>query len=89
MVYLLNSQIEEADAIVLNKIDLLSYEEREKYVKFLETNAPNVPVFAISAKEHKKRCIKMTHPPRNKNKIFMISLYLGLRIETNLAHENC
>lgn len=31
----------------------------------------------------------MTHPPRNKNKIFMISLYLGLRIETNLAHENC
>ena len=31
----------------------------------------------------------MTHPPRNKNKIFMISLYLGLRIETNLAHEIC
>ncbi len=53
MVYLLNSQIEETDVIVLNKIDLLSYEEREKYVKFLETNAPNVPVFAISAKEHK------------------------------------
>ena len=35
MVYLLNSQIEETDVIVLNKIDLLSYEEREKYVKFL------------------------------------------------------
>ena len=53
MVYLLNSQIEEADAIVLNKIDLLSDEETDKYVKFLETNAPNVPVFPISAKEHK------------------------------------
>lgn len=50
MVYLLNSQIEEADAIVLNKIDLLSDEETDKYVKFLETNAPNVPVFPISAK---------------------------------------
>lgn len=53
MVYLLNSQIEEADAIVLNKIDLLSDEETDKYVKFLETNATNVPVFPISAKEHK------------------------------------
>lgn len=31
----------------------------------------------------------MTHPPRNENKIFMISLYLGLRIETSLAHESC
>ena len=53
MVYLLNSQIEEADAIVLNKIDLLSDEETDKYVKFLETNAPNVTVFPISAQEHK------------------------------------
>jgi len=30
----------------------------------------------------------MTHPPRNKNKIFMISLYLGLHRKTNLAHES-
>lgn len=28
----------------------------------------------------------MTHPPRNKNKIFMISLYLGLHI--NPAKRN-
>lgn len=28
----------------------------------------------------------MTHPPRNKNKIFMISLYLGLHSKTNLTH---
>ena len=35
MVYLLNSQIEEAEDKVLNKIDLLIDEETDKYVKLL------------------------------------------------------
>lgn len=30
----------------------------------------------------------MTHPPRNKNKIFMISLYLGLHIYNPQNHPN-
>ena len=70
MIYLLDSQIKEADVIVLNKIDLLTGEEIEKFVDFLKTACPDTPVFAISAKE--KRNIKdvveyiMSHKARLK-----------------------
>lgn len=53
MMYLLSSQLQEADIIVLNKIDLLNDEEIEKYLNFLKTACPNIPVFAISAREKK------------------------------------
>ena len=53
MMYLLSSQLQEADVIVLNKIDLLSDEEIEKYLTFLKTTCKGTPVFAISAREKK------------------------------------
>ncbi len=53
MIYLLSSQLEEADCIVLNKIDLLTDDEIEKYLSFLRKVCPNIPVFAISAREKK------------------------------------
>ncbi len=49
--FLLDAQLKEADAIVLNKIDLMTEEEVERYVKFLEQVRPGIPVFAISAKK--------------------------------------
>ena len=49
--FLLDAQLKEADCIVLNKIDLMTDEEVDRYVKFLEQVRPGIPVFAISAKE--------------------------------------
>ncbi|NHM13566.1 GTP-binding protein [Xiamenia xianingshaonis] len=51
LVYLLQLQLEEADAVVLNKCDLLTPEEQERYVDFLKTAVPDVPVLCISARE--------------------------------------
>ncbi len=51
LVYLMKLQLEEADLVVLNKTDLLTDEEIERDVAFLEEACPDVPVMAISAKE--------------------------------------
>jgi Ni2+-binding GTPase involved in maturation of urease and hydrogenase len=51
--YLLNTQLMEADAVVLNKIDILNEGEVDKYVNFLKDTCPGTPVFAISAKQKK------------------------------------
>lgn len=51
MKYLFRSQLEEADVIVLNKIDLLSEEEQAEILKFLEGICPDTKVFAVSARE--------------------------------------
>lgn len=51
LVYLLKLQLEEADLVVLNKCDLLSEEEIARYLDFLKTAVPDIPVLAISARE--------------------------------------
>lgn len=51
LVYLLKLQLEEADLVVLNKIDLLDDDTRERYVDFLKTACPDIPVICISARE--------------------------------------
>lgn len=51
LVYLLKLQLEEADLVVLNKIDLLDEETIDRYVDFLKTACPEVPIICISARE--------------------------------------
>ena len=51
LVYLLQLQLEEADLVVLNKCDLLTDEEQARYVEFLKTAVPDIPVLCISARE--------------------------------------
>ena len=51
LVYLMKLQLEEADLVVLNKIDLLTDEEIKRDVDFLKEACPDVPVMAISALE--------------------------------------
>jgi hypothetical protein len=50
MKYLFRAQLQEADVVLLNKIDLLSGVEIEAYLKFLKDFCPDAAVFAISAK---------------------------------------
>ena len=47
--YLMQLQLEEADLVVLNKIDLIDEEERERNIRFLREACPDIPVMAISA----------------------------------------
>lgn len=49
MRFLLEAQMAEADIIVLNKVDLISAEEREKRVEFIKASFPDTPVFTMSA----------------------------------------
>lgn len=51
LVYLLRLQLEEADLVVLNKCDLLSEADIQRYLDFLKTAVPDIPVMAISARE--------------------------------------
>lgn len=51
LVYLLQLQLEEADLVVLNKCDLLEDADIDRYVDFLHTAVPDIPVMCISAKE--------------------------------------
>ncbi len=51
LVYLLKLQLEEADLIVLNKIDLLDDATIERYMAFLKEACPDIEALKISAKE--------------------------------------
>ena len=50
MRYLFDAQLKEAEVIILNKIDLLTPDERREYREFLENTYPGRRVFLISAK---------------------------------------
>lgn len=49
--YIFLKQLEEADAIAVNKIDSLSGEEQGELISLVESRFPDVPVFGLSAKE--------------------------------------
>ncbi len=51
LVYLMKLQLEEADLVVLNKIDTIDAAEVERDVAFLKEACPDIPVLAISALE--------------------------------------
>ena len=48
--YILKKQIEEADAILINRIDELSREEADELTSLINEHCPGVPVLRVSAK---------------------------------------
>ncbi|SHN57938.1 GTP-binding protein [Desulfitobacterium chlororespirans] len=86
MKFLLSAQLEEADAVVLNKIDLLSGEDVEKYMGFLREACPDVPVYAISAKAKTNIQDVVDHIMTNDAKLKVVDIgYGGLEF---IAAEN-
>lgn len=49
--YIFLKQLEEADAIAINKIDRLSSDEQEKLLQLVQSRFGDVPVFGISARD--------------------------------------
>lgn len=49
VVYIFRKQLEEADAILLNKVDSITIEERNRLLAFLQEEFPKVSTMAISA----------------------------------------
>ena len=49
MRFLLRSQLLEGDLIVLNKVDLYTEEEKDKYLQLIHSICPETPVIAVSA----------------------------------------
>lgn len=52
MDFLFRAQLQEAEVILLNKIDLITKEEAEKMLSWLRSSYPEAAVFAISAQNH-------------------------------------
>lgn len=50
VVYVYGKQLEEAEAIVVNKIDLLDDSQRRRLLKALETSFPKARIFEVSAR---------------------------------------
>ncbi len=49
VLYIYRKQIEEADAVVVNKIDLLSADERERLLATIREHFPSIPIMTVSA----------------------------------------
>ena len=77
MEYLFRSQLAEADAVVLNKIDLLSDQETKRYVDFLRSFCPDTPVFAISAREKHNIGEVVDYVYSNKAKLKVVDIGYG------------
>lgn len=86
MKYLFNAQLLEADAIVLNKIDILSKEEIKGFVDFFNNAYPGTPVFTISAL--KKQNIKELADFVMKNKASMKKVDIGYGGDEFIAAES-
>lgn len=48
--YIFKKQLEEADAVAINKVDTLTAQEREQLVRLLRENCAETPVLAVSAR---------------------------------------
>lgn len=49
--FLLDAQLKEADCVVLNKTDLMTQEEIDRYMKFLKEACPDIPVLRFLQKK--------------------------------------
>lgn len=72
--YLMIKQLEEADIIVLNKIDLLNNNEINEYIQFLKKLYPYTEVIPISAKMNKNIDVLAKYILNNNSSLKKISL---------------
>ena len=89
--YIFLKQLEEADAIAINKIDKLTTEQRAQLLALLENRFPDVEAFAISAREGTgfEELLAMANSDVNEKKTMEVDYERYAIGEAELGWLNC
>lgn len=90
--YIFLKQLEEADAIVINKIDKLSAEQQTDLIGQVHDRFPGVPTIAASAREgtHLQNVFQLfDQPPRKRQQMMEVDYETYAQGEAELGWFNC
>ena len=90
--YIFLKQLEEADAIVINKVDKLSEHEREQLVRQVGKKFPRKPVYAMSARHgdgFDQLVEYLDHPGLQRNEQIEVDYDIYAEGEAELGWLNC
>lgn len=90
--YIFLKQLEEADAIAVNKIDRLSESDLENLLQLVTKRFPDVPVFGISAREgvgFDQFIEAATAQPKHRNRMMEMDYQTYAEGEAELGWLNC
>lgn len=90
--YIFLKQLEEADAIAVNKIDRLSEQEQQELISLIERRFENVSAFGISAREgsgFEQLVDACEQPPRSRDGMMDVDYVTYAEGEAELGWLNC
>jgi len=90
--YIFLKQLEEADAIAINKIDRMSADEQQSLLELVEKRFPGVPVFGVSAREgsgFEKLIEAAGAEPKQRNQMMEMDYKTYAEGEAELGWLNC
>ncbi|MDG1873970.1 MAG: GTP-binding protein [Mariniblastus sp.] len=90
--YIFLKQLEEADAIAINKIDRMSLEDQQSLLELVEKRFPGVPVFGVSARDgvgFEKLIAAAAAEPKKRNQMMEMDYQTYAEGEAELGWLNC